>query len=144
NRPPQRREIVEHVDGRIAQPLVLAEMTVDEDQVRAQLARPPPRHAAAHSESFGLIRGGEHDSAADGDGLAAQGWIEQLLDRCVEGIEVGMENGGCRFHPDRSAKCPKWSMRTKEERKVNGSTRALMLRSRAQRGVSNHQDERPY
>jgi hypothetical protein len=31
-----------------------------------------------------------------------------LLDRCIEGIEVGMENGGCCFHPDRSpGKCLK-------------------------------------
>src|SRR5262245_9861231 len=95
----QRREIVEHVDGGIAQPLVLVEMTIDEGEVRAQLARPSPRHAAAHSEGLGLVRGGEHDAAADGDGLAVQGRIEQLLDRCIEGIEVGMENGRCRFHP---------------------------------------------
>jgi hypothetical protein len=70
--------------------------------VRAKLARPPPGHAAAHPERFGLVGGGEHNPAADGDGLAAQGRVEQLLDRCIEGIEVGMENGGCRFHPGRS------------------------------------------
>src|SRR5262245_21337668 len=105
-------------------------MTVDEDQVRAKLARPPPRHAAAHSEGFGLVRGSEHHAAADGDGLAAQGRIEQLLDRCIEGIEVGMENGGCRFHPDRSAKCPKWlMMRTKREHHVNGG-RDLRVRAK--------------
>jgi hypothetical protein len=26
-----------------------------------------------------------------------------LLDRCIERIEVGMENGRRRFHPDRSS-----------------------------------------
>jgi hypothetical protein len=33
---------------------------------------------------------------------AAQGRVEQLLDRGIEGIQVRMEDGGCRFHPDRS------------------------------------------
>jgi len=42
------------------------------------------------------------DATADGDRFAAQGRVEQLLDRCIEGIEVCMEDGGCRFHPDRS------------------------------------------
>ena len=37
---------------------------------------------------------GENDTAADGDGLAPQAGIEQLLDRSVESIEVGMKDGG--------------------------------------------------
>ena len=37
----QRREIVEHVDGRIAQSLVLVEMTVDKDR-GGQSSRAPP------------------------------------------------------------------------------------------------------
>jgi hypothetical protein len=40
--------------------------------------------------------------AADGDRLAAQGRIEQLLDRGIEGVKVCMEYSGCRFHPNRS------------------------------------------
>jgi hypothetical protein len=37
----ERREVVKHVDGRIAKPLVVLEMTTDEDQLRTKLARPP-------------------------------------------------------------------------------------------------------
>ena len=36
------REIIEHLDGRIAQPLVFLEMAADENQLRTELARPPP------------------------------------------------------------------------------------------------------
>ena len=75
-------------------------MAADEDELRAELARPPSRHAAADAEGLGLVGGGEHDAAADGDRLAAQRRVEQLLDRGVEGVEVGVEDGGGRFHPD--------------------------------------------
>ena len=99
----QRREIAEHLDGGIAQPLILLEMAADENQLRAELARPPPRHPAAHPERLGFVGRGKHDPAADGDRLAAQRRIEQLLDRGVEGVEVRMEDGGGRFHPSRSS-----------------------------------------
>src|SRR5262245_12862953 len=89
---------MKHVNGRIAKPLVVLEMTTDEDQLRTKLARPTPRHAAADSECFGLVRRGQHNSAANGNGFAAQRWIEQLLHRCIEGIEVGVKNRGCRVH----------------------------------------------
>src|SRR5690242_17123148 len=46
----QRREVIEHADRGIAQPLVLAEMSADKDQLRTQLARPPSRHAATDAE----------------------------------------------------------------------------------------------
>ena len=37
----QGREIVEHVDGGIAEPLIVLEMTAHKNQLRAKLARPP-------------------------------------------------------------------------------------------------------
>ena len=37
----QRGEIVENVDDRIAEPLVVAKMAADKDQVRTELARKP-------------------------------------------------------------------------------------------------------
>jgi hypothetical protein len=76
----ERREIIEHVDGGIAQPLVVLEMAADKDEVRTEVARLSSRHAAADSEGPGFVGSGKHDPAADGDGLAAQGWVEQLLD----------------------------------------------------------------
>ena len=53
----------------------------------------PAGHAAAHAERLGLVGGGQHHAAADRDRLAAQRRIEQLLDRGVERVEVGMEDG---------------------------------------------------
>ena len=96
------REIIEHLDGGIAQPLVLLEMAADKDQLRTELARPPSRHAAADPEGPGFVRSGKHDPPADGDRLAAQRWVEQLLDRGIESIQVRMEDGGCRFHHNQS------------------------------------------
>src|SRR6516164_8712250 len=107
----KRSEIIEHIDGGIAQPPVILEMPADKDQLRTHLTSPPSRHTAADSKCLGFIRGGEHHPAANGDGFAAQGRVEQLLDRCIEGIEVSVEDGGCCLHPDRpTAKFRKWSI----------------------------------
>ena len=38
----QRGEIVEDVDGGVAEPLVVLEMAADENQLRTNLARSPP------------------------------------------------------------------------------------------------------
>ena len=92
----QRRKIAEHPHRRIAEPLILGKMPADEDQLGTQLARRPPRHAAAHAERLRLIRRREHDPAADRDRPAAQRRVQQLLDRGVERVEVRMEDGG--FH----------------------------------------------
>src|SRR6202011_5966998 len=43
------REIVDHLDGGIAQPLVVLEVAVDKSELRTELARLPSRHAAADS-----------------------------------------------------------------------------------------------
>ncbi len=94
-----RREVAEHGDRRVAQPLVFLEMAAGEDAAagRARL-RPPSRHAAMHAERLRLIGGREHHAAADRDRLAAQRRVEQLLDRRVEGVEVGMQNGRRGLH----------------------------------------------
>ena len=42
----ERREVIEHRDGGIAQPLVVLEVTADKGQLRAEFARPTARHAA--------------------------------------------------------------------------------------------------
>ena len=76
-------------------------MAADEDELRTELARPSSRHAATDAEGLGLVGGGEHDPAADGDGLAAERGVEQLLNRGIEGVEVRVEDGGHRFHSDR-------------------------------------------
>src|SRR5215831_12081051 len=38
----ERSEIIEHIDGSIAQPLVILEMPADKDQLWTQLTSPPP------------------------------------------------------------------------------------------------------
>src|SRR5262250_403779 len=53
----ERSEIIEHIDGSIAQPLVILEMPSDKDQLWTQLTS--------------IVRGCEHYPAANGDGFAA-------------------------------------------------------------------------
>jgi len=96
------REIVDHLDSGIAQPLVVLEMAVDKNELRTEPARLPSRHAAADPERLGFVRSGKHNPAPYGDGLAAQRRVEQLLDRGIEGVQVCMEDAGNRFHPNRS------------------------------------------
>src|SRR5437016_12400071 len=98
----QRREIVDHLDSGIAQPLVVLEMAIDKNELRTEPARLPSRHAAADPEGLGFVRSGKHNPTTDGDRLATQRRVEQLLDRGIEGIQVCMKDGGYRFHPDRS------------------------------------------
>jgi hypothetical protein len=76
----ERREIVEHLDGCIAQPLIFRKMATDKDQLRTELARPPPRHACVDSVGLGFVRRGEHHAATDSDRLAAERRVKQLLD----------------------------------------------------------------
>src|SRR5271166_936849 len=90
----ERSEIIEHIDGSIAQPLVIPEMPADKDQLRTQLTGPPSRHAATNAKRLGFVRGSKHHPAANGDGFASQGRVEQLLDRCIEGIEIRVQDSG--------------------------------------------------
>src|SRR5690606_36570248 len=42
----ERSVVAENGNGRITQPLIVLEMPADEDEVRAEFARPSSRHAA--------------------------------------------------------------------------------------------------
>src|SRR5262245_14630213 len=46
----ERSEIIEHIDGSIAQPLIILEMPADKDQLRTKLTSPPSRHTATDSK----------------------------------------------------------------------------------------------
>src|SRR5580704_2311458 len=72
-------------------------MASNKNELRAELARPSAWHTPADPVGPGFVRRSEHDSAADSDGLAAQRWIEQLLDRSIERIQVRMQDGGSHF-----------------------------------------------
>src|SRR3954464_3199725 len=100
-----RREIAQYSDGRVPEPLVFVEMSADKNKVGTELPRAPSRHAASHTEGPRFVGGRENDAAADRSRLAAQARVEQLFDRRIKGIEVRVENGGCRttHHPHHSA-----------------------------------------
>ncbi len=101
----QRREVGEDGHHLIGQTLVLPEMTPDEGQPGAEPFGPPAGHARDHAERLRLVRGGEDDPTADRDGPAAKRRVEKLLDRGIEGVEVGVQDGGLaveRHRPDRT------------------------------------------
>ena len=77
----------------VAELLVALEVSTDEVEIPAELAGLPPWHAAADAVAPGLIRGGQHNTAAHRDGPVPQRWVQQLLDGRVEGIEVGVQDG---------------------------------------------------
>ena len=95
-------EIADQRNRGVAQPLVLPKVAADKPELWTECARLPSRHPAADAEGFGFIRSGKHNSTAHRDRFAAQRRVEQLFYRGIESIEVRMEDGGCRCHPDRS------------------------------------------
>ena len=95
-----RGEVGQHGHHLVTEALVLTEIARHEAEARAQLAGPPPRHPTLNAEGLRLVGRGQHDASPDSDRLAGQGRVEQLLDRCVKRIEVGMEDGGCSLHAD--------------------------------------------
>jgi hypothetical protein len=100
----ERREVPQHVDRGVAEPLVLAEVTADELQVGTEAACLPAGHPTVDSECLGLVRRGQDHAATDRDRCAAQTRIEELLDRRVEGIEVGVQDRRAALcHPMRVA-----------------------------------------
>ena len=89
-----RGEVPEHFHDLISEALVLAEMASREAQPGAEPFRSPGRHSRSDTESLGLVGSGEHDAASYRHGLAAERWIEKLLDRRVEGVEIGVQDRG--------------------------------------------------
>ncbi len=86
------RVLTEDRHDPIAQSLVLLEVSRDEHQVGAGLAGPPPGHPTRHAEALRLVRCGQHHPAAHRHRPATQPRVKQLLDRCVERVEVGMQD----------------------------------------------------
>src|SRR5689334_8159712 len=93
-----RREIAQDADSGVAEPLVLVEMSPDENEFGTELPRAPSRHAASYAEGPRFVGSREHDAAADRNRLAAQTRVEQLFNRRIKGVEVRVKNGGCRNH----------------------------------------------
>ena len=92
----------------VAELLIAAEMATDEKEIAAQLARPPPWHAAADAVAPGFVRCRQYNAAAHGDGPVSECWVQQLLNRRIEGVEVGMQDrrppGWRKFHPRQTSR----------------------------------------
>ena len=100
----ERREVAEHCHHVVGQALVLREMSVHEVEVGAESFGPPSRHSALHPELFRFVRRGQHHAASDSDRTSTQLRVQQLLDRCVERIEVGVKDGGTGWHLPHSSR----------------------------------------
>ena len=86
----------------VAELLVAAELTADKEEIAAQLARPPARHAGPDAVGPGLVGRGQHHAAAHRDGSIPQGRVQKLLDGRVEGVQVGVKDrrsARSRHHP---------------------------------------------
>ena len=86
------RDVVEHAEDGLARVDVGAEAGLDDDRLRAQAPRPRLAHRGADAVRLRLVARGEDDAAADDHRSAAQARIVALLDRRVEGVEVGVED----------------------------------------------------
>jgi hypothetical protein len=86
------REVVEHCHNRIAQTLIFMEVSGDELDRWAKLPGPPARHAASDPVCPCLIGSGKDHASTNSDRLARQRGVEELLDRRVKRVQVGVEN----------------------------------------------------
>jgi hypothetical protein len=66
-----RREIAQHPDRGVAEPLVFVEVPGNENEVGTELPRAPSRHAAPHAGGPRFLGSREHDAAADRNRPAA-------------------------------------------------------------------------
>ena len=90
----ERTEIPEDVEDAVAEVDVVTECSVDHDQPGAELAGLPDPHGSPDTHCPGLIRCRENDPAAHGDRLADEVRAAEKYHRRIEGIEVGVEDGG--------------------------------------------------
>src|ERR1700733_11177643 len=98
-----RGEVGKNRHDIITELLVAVEAAADEQEIPAELAGPPAWHAAADAVAPGFVRCRQHHAAADGDRPVPQRGVQELLDRRVEGVEVGMQDrrppDWRKFHP---------------------------------------------
>jgi hypothetical protein len=76
----------------VAKLLIAAEVASHEEELAAQLARPPAGHAGPDAIAPGLIGRRQHHAATHGNGPFPQGGVQELLDRRVEGVQVGVKD----------------------------------------------------
>ena len=88
----ERRRVLEDAEHRLARLRVRRHARRTTIASRAQAPRLPAAHRRAHAERLRLVARGEHDAAADDHRAAAQARVVPLLDRRVEGVEVGVQD----------------------------------------------------
>ncbi len=93
-----RRGVVEDLEHRPARLGVGRHPRADHGRLRAQPAGLGAAHRGAHAARLGLVAGREHHPAPDDHRAAAQARVVALLDRRVEGIEVGVKDGRVTGH----------------------------------------------
>ena len=88
----ERSRVLEHVEDGPARFLVRADPGRNDDRVRAQPSCQSAAHGTAHATRPRLVARAHHHAAADDHRPPAQARIVPLLDRCEEGIEIGVQD----------------------------------------------------
>ena len=123
----ERREVAEYRHDLVGEPLVLGEVPGDERQIGTQALGAPARHATLHTEPLRLVRRGQHHAAADGDGPPAQLRVQQLLDRRVEGVEIGVQDRGTGWHRVEPSRTPVRSQVAVTTQPISAAVRGATL-----------------
>ena len=101
----QRRRVVEDLEDGLAGVGVGVHARPHDDGLRAEPARLPRAHRGPHPVCLGLVARREHHARPDDHGAAAQAGIVTLLDRCVERVQVGVQDRGLVRHERCSHQC---------------------------------------
>ena len=91
-----RGEVVTVTEHPVRELFVAFEIAGENDEFRAELARPGGGHGGVNAELAGFVGGGGDDAAAftaDGDRFAAQPRVGGLLDGGKECIRIDMNDG---------------------------------------------------
>ena len=94
----ERRGVAEDREDGLARRRVGVHPRRHNDGLGAERPRLPPVHRGAHAAPLRLVAAREHDAAADDHGPPAQVRCVALLDRGVERVEIGVQDGGLAVH----------------------------------------------
>ena len=86
------RGVVEDAEQRLARVRIRGHPRRDDDRVRTELQCLPAAHRRPDAVRLGLVARCEDDAGADDHRAAAERWIVPLLDRGVEGVDVGVKD----------------------------------------------------
>ena len=76
----------------VAKLLVTIEVAADENEIATELPGSPPGHAAADAVASRFVGSRQHHAATYGDWPVPQRRVQQLFNRRIEGIEIGMQD----------------------------------------------------